>query len=90
MTIRQLLKDNPDFMDYTICLSQFFTVSNDGDDLDVVTDFPVLGIGSNDEEKELRFIVEAESLKTLKNAKTRVVHLVDQKLAELRDDFEEE
>lgn len=85
MTIRDLLKDNPDFMDYTVCLSQFFKVDSNGENLDAVTDFPVLGIASNDEEKELRFIVFAHDLEIMQNAHNRVIHMVDQKMSEIRD-----
>ena len=83
MTIRELLKDNSHFMDYELCLSQCFTVADPNDaelDLTTVSDYPILCIASNDEDKELRFIIEAKDLDLIKSAQNRIIHLIDQKL----------
>ncbi len=86
MTLRQILEENPHFIDYQVCLSQFFVIDKDeSENTEVVADFPVLGIASNDEEKELRFLITVDDFDLLKKSKMKIIHLLDQKLAEITD-----
>jgi hypothetical protein len=89
MTIRDLLEENPELIDYTISLSQFFAVSdptNDDEKMTLVTDYPILGIASNEDAEELRLIVEMDSVKLIKTARNKCIAILDQKLAEARDE----
>ena len=88
VTLRQILNDNPEFMDYTICLSQVFIYdpAKEGEEqIIAVTDFPIMGLGSNPEESELRFVISSKDHKDLLAAKQTIIRTLDQKLAEKRD-----
>lgn len=82
MKLRELLKmseDNPDMLDYTLCMSSYFLIPGrtpvdneqlvninpeefanidiDPEELTVIWDNPIRGIATNDESKEIRFIL---------------------------------
>jgi hypothetical protein len=89
MTLRQLFADHPEVLDYDLCFTKFLTIDHPSEtkpQLTVVADFPILGVASNEESKEVRFIIEASCLDEIRKSENKIIHLVDQKLAELRDE----
>lgn len=76
MTIKQIIQKNPDFMDYEVCMSKFFVLPDDKssvNDLVDVEDFPILGVASNEKEKELRFIISGLTMNNLKQTGNKLV-----------------
>lgn len=91
MTIQQLVNEHPEVLDYEICLTQFFVIKNaDDEDMQIVSDIPVLCMATNSDDKELRFVIEVEDPALLKKTKNICIHLVDQHLSELRDNNDSE
>jgi hypothetical protein len=68
MKLRELLKmaeEDPNMLDYTLCMSTYFVVPPDDEDPEefkVVVDNPIRGVASNDESKEIRFILNASDI----------------------------
>ncbi len=78
MTLKELIdltKDNPEILDYTICLSEFFCGDQDGDDMTVVSDCPFSGIAVNEEEQELKFIMSKSNYHAFEVSQDKILRL---------------
>jgi hypothetical protein len=73
-----MVEENPEIADYNLCLSEYFSVPDDGseDDYQIVTDIPIRGIAAHDEEKELRFVLTHSDMHSLENSKDRILKLL--------------
>lgn len=84
MKLRDLLemaKEEPELLDYTMNLSEYMSVpDDDGEgDFTVVTDFPIRAIVSNEEEKELRFVLTKSDFHLIEHSKDRVLEIIQDK-----------
>lgn len=81
MKLRDLLKmseENPELLDYTLCLSDYIVVPDEGgEDYDIVSDFPIRGIASDEEEKELRFVLTRSDIYALEKSNDKILAWVD-------------
>ena len=83
MKLRELLEmanESPELLDYTLNLSDYIVVGDSGpeedqEDFDVVVDFPIRGIASHDETKELRFILDRSDVEAIKQTGDRVLFM---------------
>jgi hypothetical protein len=88
VTIRDLLKDHPEAIDYSICFSEFLIIDKDNN-VEVISDFPVLGIGSSDDTKELRFLLTVDDWEVFKKSRMKIIHIVDEKITEMNENDNE-
>ena len=75
----KMVEENPEIKDYTLCLSEYFAIPADDDDPEdytIVTDFPIAGIATNDEEKELRFVMRGSDMHLIEQGKDRILKFV--------------
>lgn len=81
MKLRDLLKmaeENPELLDYRLCLSDYIVVPDEGgEDYDIVSDFPIRGVASHDEEKELRFVLTRSDIHALEKSNDKILAWVD-------------
>jgi predicted RNA-binding protein with PUA domain len=83
MKLRELLdmaKESPELLDYTLNLSDYIVVADSGpeedqEDFDVVVDFPIRGIASHDETKELRFILDRSDVEAIEQTGDRILFM---------------
>jgi hypothetical protein len=84
-----LIKHLEELPDYDVCLSGYIKIDkealdnmDDGEEADedvmMVIDYPILGLASNDETKEIRFVVEGTNLEALE--------AIDGEMTELQED----
>jgi len=73
-----LANDNPDMLDYDMCLSDFFRYDDD-EEVTLVSDFPIMAVASNDESKEIRFVMKGADLSLLKESRDRVHQILHEK-----------
>ena len=60
MKLRTLLEEYKDCLDYDIVLSKHFVIE-EKENFEAILDVPVIGIATNDDEKEIRFVVGKDS-----------------------------
>ncbi len=78
MKLRELLElaeENPAALDYDLCLSDFFSYSDD-EEVTLVSNFPILGIASNDESRKIRFILKGADVSVLERSRDKIHKLL--------------
>jgi hypothetical protein len=74
----EMAKDNPALLEYTLTLSEYFALPDDGgEDIQVVTDFPIRGIAAHDDEKELRFVMKQSDVQCIEQSKDRILKFIE-------------
>jgi hypothetical protein len=73
-----LAEENPDMLEYDLCLSDFFSYDDD-EEVTLVSDFPIMGIASNDESKEIRFILKGADISVLEQSRDKIHRLLREK-----------
>lgn len=90
MKLRDLLEmanNNPELLDYTLNLSDYIVVPDEGgEDYDIVSDFPIRGIATHEEEKELRFVLTRSDIYALEKSNDQILAWVDAQKERKRDD----
>lgn len=74
-----MVAENPEMAEYELCLSDFF-VYEDDEEVTLVSDFPIATIASNDEEKELRFVLRRSDMTLLEQSRDRIMKILREKL----------
>jgi hypothetical protein len=70
----ELAKENPALLKYTLVVSEYFVVPDDGgEDCQIVTDFPIRGIAAHDGDKELRFVMKQSDVQCIEQSKDQIL-----------------
>lgn len=84
----QMIEDNPEIAEYDLNLAEYFSVpdsylTDDADiseeDIQIVVDFPIRAIATNDDSKELRFIMTQSDFSTIEQCPDRILKILKDK-----------
>ena len=76
--ILDMVAEKPEIAEYELCLSDFFAYEDDGE-VHLISDFPILGIATNDEDREMRFVLTTADVSLLERGRDHIHALVRRK-----------
>lgn len=76
----ELAKTNPEILDYTLNLSDYMVYPDGSEDIDTVADFPIRGIATNEEEKEIRFILARSDVYAIEKSRDKILTWIKEQM----------